>query len=162
MLRQSESRTGRCSHLGVGFASLLINAVQEQPDERTRTVLLGRNGQECLVAALSEVPDRRDARGIRHRLPTVDGVPLAAALAGGTSVYAIGQWIAGCSQKTLEVGHEGQTLAGCRPQRPGNPSGKRGSSRAATASVSDDNAIMLIRTGRNPHPRGSDALSEPC
>jgi predicted transposase YbfD/YdcC len=64
---------------------------------------LGRNGQESLVAALSPVPDPRDARGIRHRLPTVLGLALAAVLAGSTSVYAIGQWIAGCSQKTLEA-----------------------------------------------------------
>ena len=84
-------------------ASLLINAVQDQPDSETRPVLLGRNGQESLVAALSEVPDPRDARGIRHRLPTVVGLALAAVLAGSRSVYAIGQWIAGCSQKTLKA-----------------------------------------------------------
>jgi hypothetical protein len=40
--------------------------------------------------------------------------------------------------------------------------GKRGSSREAAALVSDDNAIMLIQTGRTPHLRGSDALPEPC
>ena len=84
-------------------ASLLINAVQGQPDSETRPVLLGRNGQESLVAALSGVPDPRDARGIRHRLPTVVGLALAAVLAGSGSVYAIGQWIAGSSQKTLRV-----------------------------------------------------------
>ena len=65
--------------------------------------MLGRNGQERLVAALSEVPDPRDARGIRHQLPTVLGLALAAVLAGSVSVYAIGQWIAGCSQKTLHA-----------------------------------------------------------
>jgi predicted transposase YbfD/YdcC len=84
-------------------ASLLINAVQDQPDSTTCPVLLGRNGQESLVAALSEVPDPRDARGIRHQLPTVLGLALAAVLAGSVSVYAIGQWIAGCSQKTLHA-----------------------------------------------------------
>jgi predicted transposase YbfD/YdcC len=84
-------------------ASLLINAVQDQRDSETRPVLLGRNGQESLFVALSEVPDPRDARGIRHRLPTVVGLALAAVLAGSGSVYAIGQWIAGCSQKTLRV-----------------------------------------------------------
>jgi predicted transposase YbfD/YdcC len=85
------------------LASLLINAVQDQPDSTTRPVRLGRNGQESLVAALSEVPDPRDARGIRHQLPTVLGLALAAVLAGSVSVYAIGQWIAGCSQKTLRA-----------------------------------------------------------
>ncbi|WP_030443798.1 ISAs1 family transposase [Actinoplanes subtropicus] len=84
-------------------ASLLINAVQGQPDGETRPVLLGRNGQEGLITALSEVPDPRDARGIRHRLPTVLGLALAAVLAGSRSVYAIGQWIAGSSQKTLRT-----------------------------------------------------------
>jgi hypothetical protein len=82
---------------------LLINAVQDQSDTTTRSVLLGRNGQESLVAALSEVPDPRDARGIRHQLPTVVGLSLAAVLAGSRSVYSIGQWIAGCSQKTLKA-----------------------------------------------------------
>ena len=85
------------------LASLLINAVQGQPDRETRPVLLGRTGQESLVAALSEVPDPRDARGIRHQLPTVVGLSLAAVLAGSRSVYAIGQWIAGSSQKTLKA-----------------------------------------------------------
>lgn len=84
-------------------ASLLINAVQSQPDSTTRPVLLGRNGQEGLVAALSEVPDPRDARGIRYQVPTVLGLSLAAVLAGSRSVYAIGQWIAGSSQKTLRA-----------------------------------------------------------
>ena len=84
-------------------ASSLIKAVQGQPDSKTRPVLLGRNGQESLVAALSEVPDPRDARGVRHRLPVVVGLALAAVLAGSASVYAIGQWIAGCSQKTLKA-----------------------------------------------------------
>ena len=84
-------------------ASLLINAVQDQPDRKTRPVLLGRNGQESLVAALSQVPDPRDARGIQHQLPTVLGLALAGVLAGSVSVYAIGQWIAGCSQKTLHA-----------------------------------------------------------
>ncbi|WP_412769000.1 transposase family protein [Micromonospora zamorensis] len=64
-------------------------------------MLLGHNGQENLFVALSAVPDPRDARGIRYRLPTVVGLALAAVLAGSVSVYAIGQWIAGCSQKTL-------------------------------------------------------------
>ncbi|MET7818287.1 transposase family protein [Micromonospora zamorensis] len=64
-------------------------------------MLLGHNGQENLFVALSAVPDPRDGRGIRYRLPTVVGFALAAVLAGSVSVYAIGQWIAGCSQKTL-------------------------------------------------------------
>ncbi|MGN9840585.1 transposase family protein [Nonomuraea sp. H19] len=69
-----------------------------EPDSQTRPVLLGRNGQESLLRALSEVPDPRDARGIRHGLPTVLGLALAEVLAGSVSVYAIGQSITGCSQ----------------------------------------------------------------
>ena len=84
-------------------ASLLINAVQGQPDGKARPVRLGRNGRESLVAVLSGVPDPRDARGIRHRLPVVLAMAVAAVLAGNTSFYAVGQWIAGCSQKTLRA-----------------------------------------------------------
>jgi predicted transposase YbfD/YdcC len=40
---------------------------------------------------------------VRHQVPTVLGLALAAVLAGSRSVYAIGQWIAGCSQKTLKA-----------------------------------------------------------
>ncbi|MFV2010466.1 MULTISPECIES: transposase family protein [unclassified Micromonospora] len=61
------------------------------------------------MAALSRVPDPRDARGVRHRLPTVVGLALAAVLAGSASVYAVGQWIAGCSQKTLRRSVPGWT-----------------------------------------------------
>jgi hypothetical protein len=56
--------------------SLLINAVSSQLGKRTRPVRLGRNGQESLVAGLSEVPDPRDARGIRHQVPVVVGLSL--------------------------------------------------------------------------------------
>jgi hypothetical protein len=52
-----------------------MNAVQSQPDSTTRPVLLPRNGQESLVTALFEVPDPRDARGIRHWL-AVDALGL--------------------------------------------------------------------------------------
>jgi predicted transposase YbfD/YdcC len=62
---------------------------------------LGYTGQENLLTALSGVPDPRDARGVRHRLPAVLAMALAAVLAGNTSFYAIGQWIAGAGQKTL-------------------------------------------------------------
>jgi hypothetical protein len=82
---------------------LLINAVQGQSGSSTQPVVFDRNGQEGLVSALSGVPDPRDARGVRHGLPTVLGLALAAVLAGSRSVYAIGQWIAGCSQKTLKA-----------------------------------------------------------
>ena len=64
---------------------------------------MGPTGQECLLRALSRVPDPRDARGVRHRLPAVMAMSIAAVLAGSRSFYAIGQWIAGAKQKTLKA-----------------------------------------------------------
>jgi predicted transposase YbfD/YdcC len=66
-------------------------------------VILGRCGQDLLVTALSQVPDPRDARGVRHPAPGVLALAVAAVLAGSRSFYAIGQWIAGASQKTLKA-----------------------------------------------------------
>jgi len=79
--------------------SSLIQCVQSQPDNPPRRTRLGRTGQETLLDALSQVPDPRDARGVRHRLPTILALTLAAVLAGHTSFYAIGQWIADAGQK---------------------------------------------------------------
>lgn len=81
--------------------SSLIQHVQGQPDSSSRPVLLGRTGQGTLLGALSQVPDPRDARGVRHGLPTILAMALAAVLAGHTSFSAIGQWIADAGQKTL-------------------------------------------------------------
>jgi membrane protein DedA with SNARE-associated domain len=49
--------------------------------------------------ALAEVPDPRDPRGVRHALPAVIAMAIAAVLAGSKSFYAIGQWIADAGQK---------------------------------------------------------------
>ena len=81
----------------------LTHRVHRQPGSSPRRLRLGRSGQEGLLTALSQVPDPRDARGIRHRLPAVLAMAVAAVLAGNTSFYAIGQWIAGASQKTLKA-----------------------------------------------------------
>jgi predicted transposase YbfD/YdcC len=83
--------------------SSLIQRVHGQADSPPRRVRLGHTGQENLLTALSLVPDPRDARGVRHRLPTVLAMAIAAVLAGNTSFYAIGQWIAGAGQKTLQT-----------------------------------------------------------
>ena len=64
---------------------------------------MGLTGQECLLRALSRVPDPRDARGVRHRLPAVMAMSIAAVLAGSRSFSAIGQWIADAKQKTLKA-----------------------------------------------------------
>ena len=81
----------------------LTRHVQRRPGNPPRQVQLGRTGQESLFTALSTVPDPRDARGIRHSLPAMLAMATAAVLAGNTSFYAIGQWIAGASQKTLKA-----------------------------------------------------------
>jgi hypothetical protein len=81
----------------------LIHRVHRQQGGPPRQVQLGRTGQEGLLTALSTVPDPRDARGIRHSLPAILSMATAAVLAGNTSFYAIGQWIAGASQKTLNA-----------------------------------------------------------
>ncbi len=47
-----------------------------------------------LLELLASVPDPRRARGIRHALPGILAVGLAAVLAGARSFAAIGQWVA--------------------------------------------------------------------
>jgi hypothetical protein len=69
----------------------------------SRPVVLGRTGGDLLVTALSQVPDPRDARGVRHSAGSVLSLAVAAVLAGSRSFYAIGQWIAGAGQKTLRT-----------------------------------------------------------
>jgi predicted transposase YbfD/YdcC len=68
-----------------------------------RLVVLGHAGRDLLVTALSQVPDPRDARGVRHSAGSVLLLAVAAVLAGSRSFYAIGQWIAGAGQKTLRT-----------------------------------------------------------
>jgi predicted transposase YbfD/YdcC len=46
------------------------------------------------LSLLASVPDPRDPRGVRHALPVVLGLGLAAVLAGSQSFAAIGQWVA--------------------------------------------------------------------
>ena len=59
----------------------------------------GGNLLECLAA----VPDPRDPRGIRHRLPVVLGLCQAAVAAGCTSVADICAWAQGAPQDLLEL-----------------------------------------------------------
>jgi predicted transposase YbfD/YdcC len=81
----------------------LIHRVHHQSDSPPRRLQLGHTGQESLLTALAQVPDPRDARGIRHSLPAMLAMATAAVLAGNTSFYAIGQWIADAGQKTLQA-----------------------------------------------------------
>jgi len=50
---------------------------------------------------LESVPDPRFARGIRHRLPAILAVAIAAVAAGARSFTAIGQWVADADAHTL-------------------------------------------------------------
>jgi hypothetical protein len=81
----------------------LIHCVDHQSGCPPRRLQLGRTGQDSLLTALAQVPDPRDARGIRHSLPAMLAMATAAVLAGNTSFYAIGQWIAGAGQKALQA-----------------------------------------------------------
>lgn len=94
--------------------SSLIDRVHGQSGSSSQVVTLGRTGQECLLQALSVVPDPRDGRGVRHGLPAVMAMAVAAVLAGSRSFYAIGQWIAGAGQKTLKTLGARQDPAGGR------------------------------------------------
>jgi hypothetical protein len=66
------------------------------------SVVLGGTEQGCLLQALAEVRDPRDRRGVRHRLPGLLAMTAAGVLAGSRSFYAVGQWLADASQRTLK------------------------------------------------------------
>jgi predicted transposase YbfD/YdcC len=83
--------------------SSLIDRVDGHTGVPEQPMRLGGTGLQVLVAALAGVPDPRDRRGVRHAAPVVLTLTIAAVLAGSRSFYAIGQWIAGASQKTLKA-----------------------------------------------------------
>jgi len=83
--------------------SSLIDRVGGHGGVPQQPVRLGGTGLQMLVAALVGVPDPRDRRGVRHAAPVVLTLAIAAVLAGSRSFYAIGQWIAGASQRTLRT-----------------------------------------------------------
>jgi len=66
------------------------------PSLRTATVcpqLAGASSPTVLLELLTSVPDPRRPRGIRHGLPGILAVGIAAVLAGARSFAAIGQWV---------------------------------------------------------------------
>src|SRR5665647_757725 len=63
--------------------------------------LPGRPGRPDLLTLLCSVPDPRDRRGVRHRLPVILAVGLAAVLAGACSFAAIGEWVADQPEQAL-------------------------------------------------------------
>jgi len=62
-----------------------------------------------LLTLLASVSDPRTRRGVRHPLPAILAVGLAAVLAGARSIVAIGEWVGCQSTQTLtQLGVSGQ------------------------------------------------------
>ncbi|MFE7394901.1 transposase family protein [Streptomyces sp. NPDC057582] len=57
-----------------------------------------------LLDRLTQVPDPRDPRGVRHALVGVLALAACAVLAGATSLLAVGEWIADAPPHVLEKG----------------------------------------------------------
>jgi hypothetical protein len=55
------------------------------------------------MSLLESVPDPRKPRGLRHRLPAILAVGIAAVAAGARSFVAIGEWAAGLDEATLST-----------------------------------------------------------
>jgi predicted transposase YbfD/YdcC len=85
-----------------GSSSLIDQLVGQLDADESSVVVLGGTEQVCLLRALAGVADPRDRRGVRHRLPGLLAMTAAAVLAGSRSFYAIGQWLADASQRTLK------------------------------------------------------------
>jgi len=60
-------------------------------------------GRLDLLTLLRSVPDPRDPRGVRHPLPAILAVGLAAVLAGARSFIAIGEWVGHQSAQSLAL-----------------------------------------------------------
>ncbi|KPI23491.1 hypothetical protein OV450_7413 [Actinobacteria bacterium OV450] len=55
-----------------------------------------------LLERLTEIPDPRDPRGVRHALVAILALTACAVLAGATSLLAVGEWIADAPAHVLE------------------------------------------------------------
>ena len=58
-------------------------------------------GDSALLACLSQVPDPRDPRGVRHSLTSLLLAAAAALLAGARSFAAVGEWVADAPPQVL-------------------------------------------------------------
>jgi predicted transposase YbfD/YdcC len=83
-------------------SSSLIGQLVGQLGGDAPTTVLGGTERGCLLQALAAVPDPRDPRGVRHQLAGLLTMTAAGLLAGSRSFYAIGQWLADASQRTLK------------------------------------------------------------
>ncbi len=60
-------------------------------------------GRPDLLTLFGSVPDPRDRRGVRHRLPVILALGVAAVLTGARSFAAIGEWVADQCDETLAL-----------------------------------------------------------
>ena len=76
------------------------------PSSRTAPVCpqpVGASSASVLLELLASVPDPRRPRGIRHHLPGILSVAIAAVVAGARSFAAIGQWAADADPDLLAL-----------------------------------------------------------
>src|SRR5262249_58117689 len=84
-----------------------------------RAAVLGRLGGGNVLECFAQVPDPRDRRGIRHRLPTILGLCLAAMLCGQKSLVEITEWIGAAAQDVLAgLGVRRNCHGVCTPPHP--------------------------------------------
>jgi predicted transposase YbfD/YdcC len=82
-----------------------------------------------LLDLIDSLPDPRKSRGIRHRLPVLLAVSIAAVVAGARSFAAIGEWAADADAETLVA------LGGDAARRPSESAIRRALSRLDAAVV---------------------------
>jgi predicted transposase YbfD/YdcC len=63
--------------------------------------VLGRVSGETVLECFASIPDPRDRRGIRHRLPTILGLATAAMLSGQKTLVEITEWISAADEQVL-------------------------------------------------------------
>lgn len=81
--------------------------------------VLGRVGGGNVLECFASVPDPRDPRGIRHRLPTVLGLCLAAMLCGQKTLVEITDWVTAAGQEVLAgLGVRRNQHGVCTPPHP--------------------------------------------
>jgi predicted transposase YbfD/YdcC len=80
-------------------SSSLIDVLAVHADRLDEPLPAGRRAS--LVAALTQVPDRRHPRGVVHALPGVLAAAVAAVLTGARSAAAVAEWAADVPQPVL-------------------------------------------------------------
>ncbi|MGK2877734.1 MAG: transposase family protein [Solirubrobacterales bacterium] len=115
----------------------------------------------ALLTLLESVPDPRRARGIRHQLPGILAVGIAAVAAGARSFAAIGQWAADADENLLAaLGSTGRCAVGVGDPPHLQPSGRHGLGLDPGSLAVDPHRrggpTQGDRPGRQDHPRSTD------